>query len=118
MATLKLLHIWDITEPEREQFKNADIGSNVHIESPMLPALFQGDDYIYMFAFTAEERIPLKYKNEFVIEEDSLQEVAQKMHAASLVLSREIRLLVDPFSDAEYELSLDDLIKNTNIIDN
>ena len=111
MATLKLVHTWDITNKEKEQFQNAQVGTNLHIKSPLLPALFQGDGCIYMFAFTSEERIPPKYEVEYAIEEDSLQEIAEKMHAASLILSQEIRLIVDPFSATERELTIEELME-------
>jgi len=58
--------IWELTEEEKKKFENAEIGGDIHIETPRNPAYFQGpDDTILIYIFSERAEIPKKLWDEY-----------------------------------------------------
>ncbi len=99
MDRLFMLYVWDLSEKATSETEAAEIGHTVHIDESMLPAVFQTDNEIYLFAFTSEEEIPKEYIKDFAVSEASVQSILLEMCAVEKLLVRTPNLMINPFSD-------------------
>lgn len=94
-----MLYVWDLSEEATSKTEGAEIGHTVHFDEPMLPAVFQTNNDIYLFAFTSENEIPKEYIKDFAVSEASLQSILLEMCAVEKLLGRTPKLMMDPFND-------------------
>lgn len=92
-------YIWDFSEDEIAEIENAELGSSVHIEDSPIPAIFEDEDSTFLYVFTSMDTLPEHFRQEYAIEEHSMNYIYTLMCAIEKVLGKEIMLSIDPFAD-------------------
>lgn len=92
-------YIWDLSEDEIAEVENAELGSSVHIEGSPIPAIFEDEDVECLYVFTSMDTLPEDFRQEYAIEEHSMNYIYALMCAIEKVLGKEIMLSIDPFAD-------------------
>lgn len=98
--TLYMPFDWDLTEEEREAFTSAEIGDDVHIETPLQPRLFVDEEegYIVFPLFTSEEEIPRIISSEYAIQTVPFGAIVNTMKNSIKDLERDFVIGIDGFS--------------------
>ena len=65
----------------------------------MVPAVFQFEENVYLFAFTSEETLPTEYVKEYAIVEATVQQILIEIRAIENILGKTPFLMLNPFDD-------------------
>lgn len=101
-----MAYTWDITEENEKQFENSNPGDTLHIETPMLPLLFEVDGGIGIPIFTCESEISDEYRNEYALQKCDLDYVIQLAKAIKKVTKKNVILEIDPLNDENLEINM------------
>ena len=99
MDNMLMPYIWDLSDHIKEQVEKTEVGDMIHINEPLMPAVFQNDENVYLFAFTSEETIPKEYIKEYAIVKVTIQQILLEFLAIERILGKSPLLMINPFDD-------------------
>lgn len=96
---------WDLTDEEKIKFENAEIGDDIHIETPMVPVVIDEGDGYFIGMYTAKSEIPEEFISEKTVQRQGLETFIINCKASATVLKEDVRLVVNPYSESNVEYS-------------
>lgn len=102
-----MAYTWDLTEEDEKQFESSNLGDTLHIETPMLPLLFEADDGgIGIPIFTCESEISAEYRSEYALQKCDLDYVIQLAKTIKKVTKKDVILDIDPLNEENLEINM------------
>lgn len=89
---------WDLTDEEQKKFESAEIGDEIHIETPMVPVVIDDGDGYFIGMYTDEAKIPEEFKKEKTIQLERIESFIISCKASATVLKEDIGLVLNPYS--------------------
>lgn len=89
---------WDLTEEEQKKFESAEIGDEVHIDTPMVPVVIDDGDGYFIGMYTDKTKIPKELKKEKTVQFERFEAFIISCKASATVLKEDVGLVVNPYS--------------------
>ena len=89
---------WNLTDEEKIKFENAEIGDDIHIETPMVPVVIDEGDGYFIGMYTDKNEIPEELIKEKTIQYESFESFLISCKASATVLKDDVRLVLNPYS--------------------
>lgn len=106
---LYMLYTWDLSEEQKREIENANLGDNLTIDEPLLPAVFEDEKGHFLIAFLADEKVSDDLRNEFAVAKVSMARVAVEMEAVKRIDGEELRLLINDSDDDEHSYTIEEI---------
>lgn len=96
---------WDLTEEEQKKFESAEIGDEIHIETPMVPVVIDDGEGYFIGMYTNESKIPKEFKKEKTIQLERIESFIISCKASATVLKEDVGLIINPYSSDSNEVA-------------
>lgn len=88
---------WDLTEEEQKKFESAEIGDEIHIETPMVPVVIDEGEGYFIGMYTDEAEIPEEFKKEKTVRLERIESFIISCKASATVLKEDVGLILNPY---------------------
>ncbi len=89
---------WDLTDEEQKKFESAEIGDEIHIETPMVPVVIDEGDGYFIGMYTDEAEIPKELIKEKTVQLERIESFIISCKASATVLKEDVGLILNPYS--------------------
>lgn len=114
LATSDLIYVceWNLTDEEKERFKNSNVGDTIHIETEKRPVILQDQESgtVIIPVYTSEYEIARQYHTENYAIENTGWDIAIQLFKSCIKVMGDTSIILDIDSDKCLEIKKERLL--------
>lgn len=100
----QVAYIWDFSEEEIVDIESTGLGNPVRITESPIPAIFESDGTLFLYAFTSVNTVPCNFLQQYAIAEHSTDYIFALMCSIEKAPGKEIMLAIDSFCEESEDI--------------